>query len=86
VLLEAMASGRPVVMTESPGLSEYIRHDETGVIVPSGDAEGLALAIEALLAEPERAAELGAAARERVMHFSTSTQATALKAILESCL
>jgi glycosyltransferase involved in cell wall biosynthesis len=86
VLLEAMACGRPVVMTASPGLSEYIRHDETGLIVPPGDVEALARAVEALLAEPERATEMGAAARTTVARYSTSTQATRLEEIIRGCL
>jgi glycosyltransferase involved in cell wall biosynthesis len=86
VLLEAMACSRAVVMTESPGLSEYLRHDETGMIVPHGDADALARAVEALLAEPERAAELGAAARAVVERFSTAFQATALEEIVRGCL
>jgi glycosyltransferase involved in cell wall biosynthesis len=86
VLLEAMACGRAVVMTGSPGLSEYLRHDETGMIVPQGDVDALSRAVEALLAEPERAAELGAAARATVVRFSTAYQATVLEEIVRSCL
>jgi glycosyltransferase involved in cell wall biosynthesis len=86
VLLEAMACGRAVVMTESPGLSEYLQHGETGVIVPQGDADALSRAVEALLAEPARAAALGAAARATVARFSTAYQATVLEEIVRGCL
>ena len=86
VLLEAMACRRPVVMTETPGLSEYIRHGETGILVPPGDAEALASAVEALLADPQRAAEIGAAGHAAVSRFSTSAQATLLDEIIRGSL
>ena len=66
VLLEAMACGTPVVTTDIVGLPELVRPDETGLLVPPDAPAGLAVAIESLLDDPVRAAELGAAGRRLV--------------------
>jgi glycosyltransferase involved in cell wall biosynthesis len=74
VLLEAMACGRPVVATDTPGMSEYVVHGETGLLVPPGDADALADALSPLLAEPERARELGLAGRRAIESDFTTVQ------------
>lgn len=75
-LIEAMAAGLPVVATDVSGTRGVMRDGETGLLVPPGDATALAQAMAALLAEPERAAQMGAAARRRVeLHFSARKQA-----------
>jgi len=66
VLLEAMACGRPVVATNTPGMADYVADGETGLLVPPGDADALAAAVASLLAEPERAGALGQAGRRRI--------------------
>lgn len=66
VILEAMASGLPVVSTEVSGIPEVVRHGETGLLVPPADARALADAIASLLASPERARRLGRAGRKLV--------------------
>ncbi|MEO7793153.1 MAG: glycosyltransferase [Thermoanaerobaculia bacterium] len=63
VLVEAMASGLPVVATRSDGAAEIVREGETGHLVPIGDAEALAARSLALHAHPEVARRMGAAAR-----------------------
>jgi glycosyltransferase involved in cell wall biosynthesis len=40
-LLEAAASGRPIVATDVPGCREIVRHDENGLLVPARDAKAL---------------------------------------------
>lgn len=67
-ILEAMASGTPVVATRVGGVPELLTED-TGVMVPPCDPRGLAAAIIALLDHPQRARELGERARERAQHF-----------------
>jgi glycosyltransferase involved in cell wall biosynthesis len=65
VVLEAMATGRPVVATSVGGTPELIVDGETGLLVPSGDVAALAVALDAVLRDSERAAALGEAGRRR---------------------
>jgi O-antigen/teichoic acid export membrane protein/glycosyltransferase involved in cell wall biosynthesis len=51
-VLEAMASGLPVVATDVPGTREAVGHRETGLLVPLGDGEALADALAFLAARP----------------------------------
>jgi glycosyltransferase involved in cell wall biosynthesis len=67
VALEAMERSRPVIASAVGGLPEIVADGETGLVVPSGDAEALAEAIVALAGDPERAARMGAAGRERAL-------------------
>jgi len=64
--LEAMACALPVVASRVGGLPEAVAEGETGLLVPPGDAEALARAVEELAASPERAQALGSAGRRRV--------------------
>ncbi len=63
-IVEAMASGAPVVATATDGAREIIEDDETGVLVPIGDALALAEAINALLEDADRRRRISARARE----------------------
>lgn len=62
-IIEAMASARAVVCTAVGGVTDVVRDGESGLLVPSGDAESLARSITALLRDPARRARLGAAAQ-----------------------
>jgi glycosyltransferase involved in cell wall biosynthesis len=65
-LLEAMATGLPVAVTDVGGNPEIVRHGREGLLFSRGDSEALAESLRELLDDPEYAADLGAAARERV--------------------
>jgi glycosyltransferase involved in cell wall biosynthesis len=67
--LEAMASAKPVVAYDIGWAPEVIEAGASGMLVPPGDTESLAGAIEELLAEPLRAGRLGQAARRRVEKY-----------------
>ena len=70
--IEAMACGVAVVATTGGALPEVVgTSGETGVLVPPGDPEALALAVGALLDDPVTRARLGAAGRERVLRRFT---------------
>lgn len=72
VSLEAMATGRPVVITETPGMSDYVSHAATGLLSPVGDATALADHTLELLNDPGRSAAMGAAASAVVRESMTT--------------
>lgn len=61
--VEAAACGTPAVASDSPGLSESVRHEETGLLVPHGNVPALAGALIRLAQHPDQVARFGAAAR-----------------------
>lgn len=65
-ILEAMATGKPVVATAVGGNSELVADGETGLLVPAGDPTGLARGIEQVLSDAELATRMGRAGRARV--------------------
>lgn len=70
-VLEAQAAGLPVVASDIGGMRESIEDGVTGLLVPPGDANRLAKAIESLMDNGALRTRMGAAARERVAtHFS----------------
>jgi glycosyltransferase involved in cell wall biosynthesis len=71
-IIEAMAAGLPVVATDVGGNAEAVIDGVTGFIVAPEDAEGLAAAIVRLLAEPQRAEEMGAAGKARAADTFTT--------------
>jgi glycosyltransferase involved in cell wall biosynthesis len=66
VLMEAMASGLPVVATRITGVPELVRDGVSGILVPPAEPRPLAAAIRRLLADPLLAARLGRAGRRSV--------------------
>jgi glycosyltransferase involved in cell wall biosynthesis len=78
--LEAMAAGKPVVVTRCGGPQEVIDDGSTGYVVPVGDTDALADRISQLLANPEHASSLGMKAQVkirnefRVEHMVTNYQ------------
>lgn len=65
VVIEAMASGKPVVATAPGGPSETVVDGETGFLVPPSDASAIAKALEELLADPPKRISMGEAGRRR---------------------
>lgn len=66
VFLEASASGVPVIAGSSGGAPETVRHNKTGMVVDGRSVNQVADAVSDLLADPDRAAAMGAAGREWV--------------------
>lgn len=66
--IEAMACGLPVVAADAPGITDILGEgeDAVGTIVPVGNADAFARALGHLLDDPDRSADLGSRARQRV--------------------
>ena len=67
VNLEAMACGTAVVGSAVGGIPEVVSDGETGLLVPPDDPEALAVALNSLVDDPDRAAAMGRAGRERAV-------------------
>jgi glycosyltransferase involved in cell wall biosynthesis len=67
VAAEALLCETPVVAFASGGLTDLIVHERTGLLVPPGDVDALAAALDALLARPDRSAALGVAGRQAML-------------------
>jgi glycosyltransferase involved in cell wall biosynthesis len=65
-ILEGMAAGLPMVVTDVGGNAEAVLDDDTGLVVPARDPTRLAEAIVALARDPARRQAMGAAGRRRV--------------------
>lgn len=73
VVLEAMASGRPVVAAASGGIVDLVDDGVTGVLVPPGDVGALAAALSKMIADPRGAAAMGQSGLDRVKLFTASS-------------
>ena len=71
-LIEAAAAGVPAVATRVGGVPFVVEDGRTGLLRPSGDAEGLARAALDLLDDPARRLQFGRAAREKVLPIFTA--------------
>jgi phosphatidylinositol alpha-mannosyltransferase len=70
VLLEAMASGLPVIAADIPGFRQVVESGRTGILVPPKDASGLAEAISGLARDADLRQDLGQAARGAALHYA----------------
>ena len=85
-LIEAMAAGAALVAARA-GAAETVVDADTGVLVPSGDADALAAALEPLLRDPAGAAAMGVRARARVIReFSVDAEAARIAEVYRRVL
>jgi glycosyltransferase involved in cell wall biosynthesis len=83
-ILEAMASGLPVVATDVGDIRRAVVDGVTGLVVPARDPEKLAAALEVLLTQPALRRRMGAAGRERVTGtFSSVGMARQISALYD---
>ncbi|MFQ5845266.1 MAG: glycosyltransferase family 4 protein, partial [Planctomycetota bacterium] len=82
-ILEALASGVPVVSTSISGIPEAVRHEQTGLLVPERDAAALAEAIERLMSDGRLRARCARQGRRLVeASFSVEASGRALAELL----
>jgi glycosyltransferase involved in cell wall biosynthesis len=67
VLMEAMASRKPVIATQVAGVGELVEDGVSGFIVPPGDMESLAARIRVLAGDAKLRAQMGKAGRDKVV-------------------
>jgi mannosyltransferase len=74
-----MAAGAALVAARAGAAELVVEDGITGILVPSGDADALAAALEPLMRDPAAAAAMGARGRQRVMEkFSLEAEAAAI--------
>jgi glycosyltransferase involved in cell wall biosynthesis len=86
-ILEAMASGLPVVATAVGGNADLVVQGKTGYIVPAAHPQAMALRLAELASSPERACKLGRAGRQRVQGaFSLTSMVATYQALYDQQL
>jgi glycosyltransferase involved in cell wall biosynthesis len=86
-MLEAMAAGLPVVISDVSGVAQALGDNQYGLRVPPADDAALARAIRSLAREPARRRALGASARERVKaEFSIEAMMSQLGSVYDGAL
>jgi glycosyltransferase involved in cell wall biosynthesis len=86
-VLEAMASGLPIVGTDIPGIREAVGPDGAPFLAPVGDSSALAASILRLARDDELRSRLGEASRQRVRaEFSREQMTTAYAAVLAAAI
>ena len=83
-LFEAMASGRAIVASDLPSLREVLTNDENALLVPPGDPDALAAAIQRLAGDPKMAHRLAAKATEDAKGYSWEERGRKLSELLTS--
>ncbi len=84
-VLEAMASGKPIVATTVGGIPEVIAHEQTGLLIPPGDSKPLAEALLRLIRDPQLRSRLGAAARDyHQQHLTPAAMARSIEQLYET--
>jgi len=87
VVIEAMASGKPVVATAPGGPSETVVDGETGFLVPPSDPAAIARALEELLTDPQKRISMGEAGRRRARDvFSLPRYVTEFEELYDAVL
>lgn len=84
-VLEGMACGLPTIVTDIGGVRDYL-DESCGVLVPPGDAEAMAEAVQYLLQNDSMRGQLAAKARERALEFDWSVIAAKMNRVYSQVL
>ena len=83
-MLEAMASGLPVIASCIAGSEELVLNDKTGYLIPSEDIASLQVALKKMLSDPARRAQMGSASRQHAeANYSWESTARQYARLLE---
>lgn len=86
VVCEVMSHGKPVIGTTPGGHTDMIVDGESGLLVPAGDVNALAEAMQLLISNPDVRQRLGEAARERARQFTAEVSIPRLELLYEQML
>jgi glycosyltransferase involved in cell wall biosynthesis len=86
VVIEAMAAGVPVVVSETAGAARIVEEAGAGIVVPAGSSDALARALAELTADRERAGRLGERGRAAAERFGLQAFGDAVYAAYERVL
>jgi glycosyltransferase involved in cell wall biosynthesis len=82
-----MLCGKPVLLSDQiPGRFDQVVHGETGFVFRCGDIQALAQALQELLADPARLAQMGETARERMRDWSPARNIEAFLSAVEKAV
>jgi len=81
VALEAMIYGRPVIASDVGGLSDIVRDNETGILIPPDDVQALRQAMARLIADPDLRQRMGAAGKQHVRNYFASSVVPCYEAV-----
>lgn len=85
-VIESNACGTPTVAYSVPGLRDSIRNEETGMLVPYGDIEGLAQALSRILSDAQLREQLSQNSLKWASNFTWDRAAQVLEGVLENAL
>ena len=82
-VVEGALCGIPAIVARSGALTEVVEHERTGLVIPLGDVDGLALAMARLAGNPHEAQRFGAQARRRAQALTADSLAERLASVYE---
>ena len=86
-IIEAGATGLPVISTRHGGIPDVVQEEQTGLLVDERDVDGMASHMVTLLTDSALAGRMGLAAQQRVReHFSMDQRLARLAALIASCI
>ncbi|MDO9710391.1 glycosyltransferase family 4 protein [Paracraurococcus lichenis] len=86
VVMEAMAFGKPMIVTDIGGMPDLVEGGRNGLLVPPGDAEALAAGMQRLLNDPGLRAQLAAGCLERIETLKAASVVARIEAIYRDLL